>query len=150
MTTTTTTDIEAPSYTPKPPIAVPYVPNRKISAAEIEIPTFTPAPVEPTPQQVSADKPSGEWPTSPATLESIDAILTECCNHADKNVRAKILIINCIERGIDTSASITAVGKALNFNPFHVRTILREGAKSDPTGSRYQWRTGLDGRFVLN
>lgn len=66
----------------------------------------------------------------------------------NKHDRAIVLIIACIEEGLNTGPRIVGALRKLGFNPRHVGMHLREGTGGDP--QRHRWQRVEDGRYFLH
>jgi hypothetical protein len=120
---------------------VPQAAPRRVSGANIVVAPFTPIPAVPKSKPVSAQTSSGGWPSSAETLAAIKAAIDEFGKDEKTDVRAQLLIVACIEHGIDAGTHIRQIGMDLGFNGQHSGMLLHaDGAP---------WQKGPYGRYKL-
>lgn len=71
--------------------------------------------------------------------------LERSCGDANKHEKVTVLILACIERGINTKSAIIGVITHLGFNNRHVAIVLDEGAGPNP--ERHHWRFHSSGLY---
>jgi hypothetical protein len=103
------------------------------SAAQISVPSCPPAPPKPVEKPAVGVGKSGEnWmPDAERRAFFIDMrVMLRSCLGANKNERVTIVILACIEAGINRGSRIVAVAKQLDFHPQHAGNILNQGLKA--------------------
>ncbi len=66
----------------------------------------------------------------------------------NKHDQVHVLIIACIDRGLNTGVRIVRALKALGYNARHVGMLLKAGAGVNP--ERHTWRCDSEGCYSLH
>jgi len=124
-------------------ITLPTTTSKRISAAGIVIRPVQAPCVEPRPAYVKTDE---ERAARNQFFKELR--LLKAKSGPNRDHQAYVLIVACIEYGMNTQRRLVAALGRLDFNQHHVENILGRHAGDDP--AIHAWRRDYQGYYRLN